>query len=460
MSAHPRVPSISTLLANLAISTPSSVPLASTSTGSRNPTSSAVVDWSDPNSLSSIRAHNSATLQQWREQQQTEKKRDDSAEDERKEAEVSDALSSVRAAEWARTVRSYVNPFSQGRVVRPVSLSVTDGRGDDEEERRWKELEKREEREREMRRTKEERKEERKEHKEDTQPTKAVTAFPRPTRLAATPASSSSSLSATSGRRDFRWLLARCESVAHDGSAMTSLDLASSTLQLLQSKKSDDQLQSDLIDLLGMEGIELVGEMLQHRQELRRAAVSDIERSTSPQPAAYSSAPRAAPPQLLGVSVTSQRAKDEAKAQRKEDRRMARLTSKDTSADFVARQQQADAERLEEQARSLDEWRSAAVTEKSNALPAGSTRTEHKGYEEVFIPPTLPALYDKEDLVPISSLDAWARPVFGTTTHLNRIQSKCYQAAYKHNNNVLVCAPTGSGKASQSTRSPQCSCAR
>ena len=293
-----------------------------------------------------------------------------------------------------------------------------------------------------MRQSKEERKEE--------QPAKAASiATSQPTRpLPSSVASSSSasSLSTVSGRRDFRWLLQHCESVSHDSSAMTAVELASSALQLLQTNKRDEQLQSELLDLLGMEAIELVGELLQHRLELRKAARTDVERAPSPQPVPQSSAPRVAGPQLLGVSVTSQRAKDAAKAQRKEDRRMARLTAKDTSAEFVARQQQADAERLDEQARSLDQWRSAAVAEKSTALPAGSKRTEHKGYEEVYIPPTLPAQYDREELVPVAALDSWARPVFGSTTHLNRIQSKCYQAAYKHNNNLLVAAPTGAGK--------------
>ena len=421
MAAHLRVPSLSALLANLSLSTPQS------SSGSQ------CIDWTDPTALSALRAQNKLVLRQWQQQHKAV------AEDDSKAGSF--ARGHIRTAEWTRGGRTYVDPFANHRQP---NIAAGDARHDDEEETRWRELERREQRESEMRQTREERKEQ-----QPSASAAALPLFPRPARHGqslAPSSSSSSSLFAPSGRRDFRWLLARCESAAHDGSAMTSLDIASSTLQLLQSKKSDEQLQSDLLDLMGVEAVELVGELLQHRHELRKAALSDLERATSPQPAVYSAAPRVAPPQLLGVSVTSQRAKDAAKAARKEDRRMARLTSKDTSADFVARQQQADAERLEEQARSLDQWRSAAVTEKSTALPAGSLRTEHKGYEEVYIPPTLPAHFEKEELVPIAALDAWARPVFGATNHLNRIQSKCYQAAYKHNNNLLVCAPTGSGK--------------
>jgi hypothetical protein len=31
-------------------------------------------------------------------------------------------------------------------------------------------------------------------------------------------------------------------------------------------------------------------------------------------------------------------------------------------------------------------------------------------------------------------------------THLNRIQSEVFEAAYHSNNNLLICAPTGAGK--------------
>ena len=453
MTSHPRVPSWSALLANIALSTqlpsPKHASILASPSSAQQPAST--VDWVDPNAVSSLRALNERLLSEWR---QAEQRATTSTVGEESKVGAFDAFERLRSAEWARGVRSYVDPFSDGRR-RSSWRAVRDAREDDEEERRWTELERRERREHDIRQNKEERKE------QQLQPVRPATSAPRPARLSsslststsaataiATAGSSSSSLSASSGRRDFRWLLARCESVTHAGSALTALDVASSTLHTLQSNRSDDQLQSDLLDLLGMEGIELVGELLQHRHELRKATVTDLERTSSPQPAAYSSAPRAAPPQLLGVSVTSQRAKDAAKAQRKEDRRMARLSSKDTSVEFVARQQQADAERLEEQARSLDQWRSAAVTERSTALPAGSQRTEHKGYEEVYIPPTLPAHFNKDELVPIQALEPWARPVFGTTTHLNRIQSKCYQVAYKHNNNLLVCAPTGAGQCS------------
>eukprot|EP00741_Cyanophora_paradoxa_P020260 tig00021238_g19554.t1 len=81
------------------------------------------------------------------------------------------------------------------------------------------------------------------------------------------------------------------------------------------------------------------------------------------------------------------------------------------------------------------------------ALPEGTVSKKFKGYEEVHIPPSVPsAMGGKERLVPIAEMDDWARPAFHGMRCLNRIQSRLYPAAYRSNENLLVCAPTGAGK--------------
>ena len=48
--------------------------------------------------------------------------------------------------------------------------------------------------------------------------------------------------------------------------------------------------------------------------------------------------------------------------------------------------------------------------------------------------------------MPVAELHDWARPAFVGVKSLNRIQSRIYEAAYRGNENLLVCAPTGAGK--------------
>ena len=51
-----------------------------------------------------------------------------------------------------------------------------------------------------------------------------------------------------------------------------------------------------------------------------------------------------------------------------------------------------------------------------------------------------------EKNIPTTELPEWARVGFGTSKELNRVQTKCYPSAFHDDGNMLVCAPTGSGK--------------
>ena len=77
----------------------------------------------------------------------------------------------------------------------------------------------------------------------------------------------------------------------------------------------------------------------------------------------------------------------------------------------------------------------------------GSFRKQHKGYEEVHVPPLKPRPFDADEmLIPIDKLPAYAQPAFEGFKTLNRIQSKIYKTALESDENMLICAPTGAGK--------------
>jgi activating signal cointegrator complex subunit 3 len=96
-------------------------------------------------------------------------------------------------------------------------------------------------------------------------------------------------------------------------------------------------------------------------------------------------------------------------------------------------------------------------------LPPGTQRRDTQEFEEVKIPaPTIPPLLSDERFVPITEFDEWAQVVFKVRSFifsmlpfdvslifdqgietLNRIQSRVFDAAYKSNENLLICAPTG-----------------
>ena len=87
------------------------------------------------------------------------------------------------------------------------------------------------------------------------------------------------------------------------------------------------------------------------------------------------------------------------------------------------------------------------MSNKKVKLPEGSFKRTKKGYEEIHVPaPTPKPLDDKERLVSISELPSWSQKAFKGAKTLNRIQSKVYPIAFKEDENMLLCAPTGAGK--------------
>ena len=87
------------------------------------------------------------------------------------------------------------------------------------------------------------------------------------------------------------------------------------------------------------------------------------------------------------------------------------------------------------------------MTNPNVKLPQGSTKRTFKGYEEIHVP--APKRHkdssERADML-ASELPDWSRPGFGSSEKLNRIQTKCFPAAFEDDCNMLICAPTGSGK--------------
>lgn len=87
------------------------------------------------------------------------------------------------------------------------------------------------------------------------------------------------------------------------------------------------------------------------------------------------------------------------------------------------------------------------MSNKKVKLPQGSFKRSGKGYEEIHVPiPEKKPMAADESPVQIASLPSWTHPVWGSTTALNRIQSKVFPTAFESDEPMLLCAPTGAGK--------------
>ena len=87
------------------------------------------------------------------------------------------------------------------------------------------------------------------------------------------------------------------------------------------------------------------------------------------------------------------------------------------------------------------------MSNKTTKLPQGSFKRAKKGYEEIHVPAPKSKPVATGELVPITDLPEWARQGFPGLKILNRVQSKLYPIAFGTDEPILLCAPTGAGKA-------------
>lgn len=87
-----------------------------------------------------------------------------------------------------------------------------------------------------------------------------------------------------------------------------------------------------------------------------------------------------------------------------------------------------------------------SATGKQFALPEGSSREQYSLYEEIIIPASDKKPPGSQKFTPLTELDFLCQGTFKGYKTLNRMQSLVYPVAYHSNENMLVCAPTGAGK--------------
>ncbi|KAM8954511.1 activating signal cointegrator 1 complex subunit 3 isoform 1-T1 [Pelodytes ibericus] len=258
-------------------------------------------------------------------------------------------------------------------------------------------------------------------------------------------------------------------------------DLCSTLFEMLTSGKSNDELQNELFELLGPEGLSFIEVLLQHRQRIVERSLcwpSDDQLHFSQ--GRKNGADGLKPNYGCQVTVQSEQEKQLMKQYRREEKRNAKREKRvgddgeilgEGSMCFDPKELRMHREQALSSARTMpilgrerDCWErvqypnvydSHAEAIKTSAfvggakllLPEGIQRENNKMFEEVKIPPTEPMpLGFEEKPVFIKDLDEIGQIVFKGVKRLNRIQSIVFETAYNTNENMLICAPTGAGK--------------
>ena len=182
----------------------------------------------------------------------------------------------------------------------------------------------------------------------------------------------------------------------------------------------DDELQISLANIVGYDDLDLVIELIKHREE---TSASGFRNS------------RLANDSLSRLQTKSER--EEAFRQQDIEHKTAVL-GKALNRDGP---QYPHVYKAHSTGNTLD------IRGRKYGLPLGSQRFEREGYEEYSIPATkVGTLGAGRKLVEISEMDGLCKRTFKGYKALNRMQSLVYPVAYKTNENLLICAPTGAGK--------------
>ena len=210
------------------------------------------------------------------------------------------------------------------------------------------------------------------------------------------------------------WFMTRCSEIASKN------DLAADVFQAqissaLSSGQSDDELQTQLTDLVGFDDLDFIIEILGHKDEIVTAVAAQTEEEPSAR-------------RLLN------------KSQREDALRRQDLQHKSASlAPSLTREVQ-----YPHVYKSYNAGNTLSYAGKKYGLPVGTERKQFDKYEEYSIPAGKKGtLGPGQKLVKISELDGLCRNTFKGYQSLNRMQSLVYPVAYKTSENMLVCAPTG-----------------
>ncbi|CAP81028.1 hypothetical protein E8E15_003846 [Penicillium rubens] len=218
------------------------------------------------------------------------------------------------------------------------------------------------------------------------------------------------------------WLEDKCQDLAIRNSSMDATELAQQVIATLAADSNDEELQMSLAEVVGFDDLDLVIELIAHRGEILSDKGPRLESQTDG---------------LMAGRLQTRAEREHALRQRDFEHKHATLmpaqTRSEPSYPHVFKQHTSG--------------NTLSANGRKYGLPLGSEQIEEPKYTEFAIPASKVGTLGKgRKLVEIAEMDGLCRGTFKGYKTLNRMQSLLYDVAYKTNENMLICAPTGAGK--------------
>ena len=217
-----------------------------------------------------------------------------------------------------------------------------------------------------------------------------------------------------------KWLRNKCQNFAAKKSGLNAEELYQQLSVMLSSDMEDDELQMSLAEIIGYDDLDLVIELISHRKTYMTNNVreSDFKKGF-----------------LQSLQTREQREKD-----LQQQDFLHKITP-------IRQAQSRQGPQYPHVYKTHESGNTLGFGGQKYSLPEGSQMVEHDKYKECSVPASkVGALGKGRKLVNISEMDGLCRQTFKGYNALNRMQSLVYPVAYRTNENMLICAPTGAGK--------------
>ena len=231
-----------------------------------------------------------------------------------------------------------------------------------------------------------------------------------------------SSLQLPTSVYDQTWLKEKCKGIASQKTGIEASEIAQQITVALAADSSDDELQILLAEIVGFDDLDFVIELIAHRAEIltKRRDDAQVEHADS-----------------IPGKLQTRGERERALVQQDYEHKHGVLLPAQTRAE----------PKYPHVFKSHDSRNLLALNGKKYGLPMGSRQFDEQRYTEVEVPPSkVGSVRADQKLVEVPTLDGLCRGTFKGYQTLNRMQSLLFHVAYKTNENMLICAPTGAGK--------------
>jgi activating signal cointegrator complex subunit 3 len=229
--------------------------------------------------------------------------------------------------------------------------------------------------------------------------------------------------------------------ISNNAAQLDDPSMALHTLQTLLSDKSSDEIQNELLELLGFENIEVVGDMIMNRDLIKAIASSTHDSKPGQfQPSAIVTVSKESDRRLKKVIKKSKRQSKQS-APNASVNLLARMGFSD---DFLDGRQKLGMKFSLKTGEPEIDYSGDAFQAK--ALPSELYEVKHTYYNEFVYPAPLKDPYIERERLDLSAIEEYFWPAFKGTQKFNPMQTRVFEMAYMSDSNILICAPTGAGK--------------